>query len=59
MAALKRCGRSFGNRPKFTKKQSAWARKALRGRNKKTQVEVARRLRVHTRTLSRALAQQD
>lgn len=56
MAALKRRGRKFGQRPKLSKKQIAWARAALRGRNRKTKVQVARRLRVCTRTVSRALA---
>ncbi|MGH8235912.1 MAG: recombinase family protein [Steroidobacteraceae bacterium] len=56
MAALKRRGRKFGHRPKLTKKQIAWARKALRGKDRKTKVEIAKRLRVCTRTLSRAPA---
>lgn len=54
MAALKRRGRKFGHKPKLGRKQIAWARKALRTR---TKTEIAARLKVCTRTLTRALQQ--
>lgn len=53
MEALKRRGRRFGHRAKLTRKKVAWARKELRTRTRKA---VAKRLKVSTRTLSRALA---
>lgn len=55
MAAAKRRGKKFGRKRKLTKKKLAWARKELRRkRNRKTRKQIARRLRVCTRTLSRA-----
>lgn len=58
MAALKRRGRTFGHKPKLTRRKIAWARRELkRKRNPKTRKQVARRLRCCTRTLSRALGQ--
>lgn len=57
MAARKRRGQKFGRKRKLTKKKVAWARKEVhRKRNRKTRKEIARRLRVCTRTLSRALS---
>lgn len=56
MAAMKRRGFKFGHPPKLSRKQISWARTALTGPKPKTKAEVARRLGVCTRTLSRALA---
>lgn len=58
MAALKRRGRTFGHMPKLTRKKIAWARRELKRKcNRKTRKQIARRLRVCTRTLSRAVPQ--
>jgi DNA invertase Pin-like site-specific DNA recombinase len=60
MQALKRRGRKFGRPskldPRKHRKKIAWARRALRGKNRRTSAEVARVLRVSVRTLRRALA---
>lgn len=55
MAAAKRRGKMFGRPRKLSKKQITWARKVLRGKNKKTKSQTARELSVCTRTLTRAL----
>lgn len=57
MSALKRRGRRFGHKLKLSQKKIAWARTELRRkRNRKTVRQVARRLRVCERTVTRALA---
>lgn len=56
MAAAKKRGKRFGRPRKLTKAKIARARKALRGKRRKTIEQVACSLRVSPRTLSRALA---
>jgi len=56
MAAAKRRGQKFGRPRKLNKTKIARARKALSGKNKKTLSQVAKRLRVSPRTLTRALS---
>jgi len=60
MAAAKRRGRKFGRPrkldPRKHRKKIAWARQAMRGNTPKTYAEVARTLRVSTRTVRRILA---
>jgi DNA invertase Pin-like site-specific DNA recombinase len=59
MQALKRRGRKFGRPRKLDarkhKKKIAWAREMFTGATPQTYAEVARKLRVSTRTLKRAL----
>lgn len=56
MTALKRRGRRFGHKRKLSGKRLAWARQELRRkRNRKTLKQVARRLRVCPRTVTRSL----
>jgi DNA invertase Pin-like site-specific DNA recombinase len=53
MTAAKKRGMTFGQKKKLSKAQIAWARRQLRSR---TKLDVANKLSVCTRTLSRALA---
>jgi DNA invertase Pin-like site-specific DNA recombinase len=56
MAAAKRRGKVFGRPRKLGRKQIAWARKMLRGNNRKTKAQIAQELNVCTRTVTRALS---
>jgi DNA invertase Pin-like site-specific DNA recombinase len=55
MAAAKRRGMTFGRPRKLNQSRIAWARKALRGKRRKTVDQVAAHLSVSRRTLRRAL----
>lgn len=55
MAAAKRRGKKFGRPRKLSKAQITWARKQFQAKNRKTKLQIAQKLKVCVRTLTRAL----